>query len=527
MMRYAREDGSHEMVPRYRPVMRALSRRDALLLLGRFGAGAALSVGFPTLAGAQTAKPLRVVVLGAGVAGLSAAYELQRAGHEPIVLEARDRVGGRVWTLRGGDRIRHMGLEDQTVGFDGGLYLNAGAARIPSHHEHILGYCRELDVPLEVMVNSSRSAWLYDQARPEAARVRQRQVMNDLRGALSELMEKAIARGSLDQQLDSDTRKQLAEFLKSYGDLGDAHDYRGSTRAGLLKPPGATANEAPTALPPLTLRQLLDSPSINMVLFEENILMQATMLQPVGGMDRIPAAMANALRVPPVLNAEVREIRRRGDGVRVVWRDRESGAESGADADRAIVTIPLPILARIPADSSPGTAAAIARVRLSESVKVAFQSPPFWEAEQIYGGISFTGGDTRLVWYPSGTFMKPRQVLIAAYASRAQGRSLTARPIAEQIAIARASVDRLHPGHGADLAGGVAVNWSRVPFSEGPWLEWDDDGNDMAAVKVLDDRDGPFLFAGSHLSHYSGHWQEGAILSAKRAVSLVLQENVR
>ncbi len=499
-----------------------------MLLLGRLGAGAAVAGGFPTLARAAVSpeKPLRIIVLGAGIAGLSAAYELQKAGHQPVVLEARGRVGGRVWTLRGGDRIRHTGLEDQTVGFDDGLYLNAGAARIPSHHEHILGYCRELGVPLEVMVNSSRSTWLYDQARPEAARVRQREVINDLRGALSELLEKALAGGSLDEQVDADTRKRLAEFLKSYGDLGDAYDYRGSTRAGLLKPAGATANQAPAALPPLTLRQLVDSPSLSMVLFEENILMQATMLQPVGGMDRIPAAMAAALHAPPVLNAEVREIRRHGSGVRIVWRDRETGAESAADADRAIVTIPLPILARIPADFSPGTAAAIARVRLSESVKVGFQSAPFWEAEQIYGGISFTGGDTRLVWYPSGTFMKPKQVLIAAYASRAQGRSLAARPIAEQIAIARASVDRLHPGHGADLKGGVAVNWSRVPFSEGPWLEWDDDGNDMAATKVLDDPDGPFLFAGSHLSHYSGHWQEGAILSAKRAVSLALQENV-
>ena len=499
-----------------------------MLLLGQLGAGAAMAGGIPGLARAAVPpdKPLRVIVLGAGMAGLSAAYELQKAGHLPIVLEARDRVGGRVWTLRGGDRITMQGMEDQTARFDEGLYLNAGAARIPSHHEHILGYCRELGVPLEVMVNSSRSNWLYDQDRPEAGRLRQREVINDLRGALSELLEKALASGSLDQSIDIDTRKSLAEFLKSYGDLDDGFGYRGSMRAGLSKAPGATSADAPAGLPPLTLRQVLDSPNLNMVLFEENILMQATMLQPVGGMDRIPMAMAAALKAPPVLNAEVREIRRRAGGVRVVWRDRVSGAEHATDADRAVITIPLPILARIPADFSPGASTAIAKVRLSEAVKVAFQSAPFWEAEQIYGGISFTGGDTRLIWYPSGSFMKPRQVLIAAYASRKQGRSLAARPIAEQIALGRASVEQLHPGHGAELTGGVAVDWSRVPFSEGPWVEWDDDGNDLASARVLDDPDGPFLFAGSHLSNYSGHWQEGAILSAKRAVSLILQEKI-
>ena len=503
----------------------ALSRRDLIVLLGRLGTAAIVAgSGLPALAAQpeRTGKPLRVAVLGAGIAGLTAAYELQKAGHLPMVLEARDRVGGRNWTVRGGDRISHLDGEEQQAGFEDGLYLNAGPARIPSHHEHILGYCRELGVPLEVMVNSSRSAFLLDPARTGGPpRIRQREAINDLRGAIAALLEKAIAGGSLDQALDKDTSTKLATFLKSYGDLADTYDYQGSQRSGLARAPGATVAVTPVAVPPRTLRELLDNPNISMVLFEDNILMQATMLQPVGGMDHIPKAMAAALHVPPMLNAEVLRIRRQGAGVGIAWRDRTTGAEQELAADRAIITVPLPILARIPSDFSAPVAAALARVTLSESVKVAFQSAPFWEDEQIYGGISFTGGETRLIWYPSGGFQKPRQVLVAAYSNREQGRALAARPVAEQIALARASVEQLHPGHGRDLSNGIAVDWKKIPYSEGAWIQWDEDGNDRAAISVLDMPDGPFVFAGSHLSQYSGHWQEGAVLSAKRAVGLI------
>jgi monoamine oxidase len=75
----------------------------------------------------------KVVVLGAGLAGLSAAYELGQAGHEVKVVEAQARAGGRVLTLRG---------------FDGGAYADAGAARIPENHEWTMRYVRAFGLPL-------------------------------------------------------------------------------------------------------------------------------------------------------------------------------------------------------------------------------------------------------------------------------------------------------------------------------------------------------------------------------------------
>src|SRR5690242_19314688 len=99
-----------------------------------------------------------VVILGAGIAGLVSAYELSRAGYKVTVLEARDRIGGRSWTIRGGDRIVQTGRPDQHATFGSGLYFNSGPARIPSTHRVILGYARRFGVPLEVFVNANRNA---------------------------------------------------------------------------------------------------------------------------------------------------------------------------------------------------------------------------------------------------------------------------------------------------------------------------------------------------------------------------------
>ena len=96
----------------------------------------------------------RVVVLGAGVAGLSAAHELRKAGYRVTVLEARDRVGGRNWTIRRGTTIEMTDGSRQVCEFDQDLYWNAGPARLPSHHHAVLGYCREFGVALEVAVQA-------------------------------------------------------------------------------------------------------------------------------------------------------------------------------------------------------------------------------------------------------------------------------------------------------------------------------------------------------------------------------------
>jgi monoamine oxidase len=103
---------------------------------------------------------VRVLILGAGLAGLTAAYELGKVGYDCRLLEGRARPGGRVFTVRRGTVSEEDG-PTQTAAFDEGLYFNAGPMRISHHHHTTLAYCRELQVPVEVFVADSESAYFY------------------------------------------------------------------------------------------------------------------------------------------------------------------------------------------------------------------------------------------------------------------------------------------------------------------------------------------------------------------------------
>ncbi|HYU14731.1 MAG TPA: FAD-dependent oxidoreductase, partial [Candidatus Acidoferrum sp.] len=166
---------------------------------------------------ARSGRGVRVVILGAGIAGMVAAYELRKAGYRCTILEALARPGGRVWTVRGGDSIAETRATQRVV-WDRKphLYFNAGAARIPHHHEALLSYCRELKVPLEVMVNDNRGALLHDDAafggQPQLAR----RVISDARGFVAELAARSVEVGALDRALTAEDLVRLRDFLKSF-----------------------------------------------------------------------------------------------------------------------------------------------------------------------------------------------------------------------------------------------------------------------------------------------------------------------
>ncbi|MBV9509669.1 MAG: FAD-dependent oxidoreductase [Caulobacteraceae bacterium] len=509
-----------------------ISRRA---LIGRIGMAGGFGAAFAAMQGlglvsSAAAAPFdgppptvgqgkRVLVLGAGIAGLVLTYELERAGFEVRLLEARRRVGGRNWTIRGGDRVELIGEADQTAGFSEGHYFNAGPARIPSLHQGLLGYCKTLGVPLEVEVNSSRSALMQSDAAFGGRPVRLRQAVNDLRGELSALLAKASNRGALDLDLTPDDKARLVDFLKSYGDLSPSLTYAGSERSGYSRLPGA-ASQTGVAVAPLPLSELLKADTLPSVLFEDNVLMQATMFEPVGGMDQIPRALAGAIRSPIVLGAEVRSIRQSADEAAVTWRDAATGALNRETADYVVVTVPLPVLARVETDFSPSVKSAISGAVYDFAAKVAFEAPRFWEAEDIYGGLSFPSGGTGPVWYPSTGFGSPRGILIGAYVVQAPAQAFEALPLADQIARARAAVERLHPGHGGDLASPVVVDWNRAPFNLGPWIHWPEDGPQAAAFRLLNQPEGRVYFSGAHLSQLPS-WQEGAVLAAHRTIGLL------
>jgi monoamine oxidase len=514
----------------------SLTRRALLERLGMVGGVSAVYLGMEAMgllnAPPASAEPFAlppapgrkrsVVILGAGIAGLVSAYELRRAGWDVTVIEARDRIGGRVWTVRGGDRIEQMGRPDQFCGFSKGLYLNAGAARIPTAHHTILGYAKKLGVPIEVMVNANRaSRWDF-----RGRTVANRQAMNDVRGRIAELLFKAVNKGALDEELSAVDKDVMRNFLGAYGGLSRPNgEYKGDGRSGYSVLPGAYG-EAGTTLPPMKLEDILKERGwVLPLLFEEIFDQQSPMFQPVGGMDRIAHALYEQVKPAVRLRTPVTAIRRIGERVRI-----EHGGGK-IDADYCICTLGVNLLARIPNDFSPVKQAAMKDIAYVPAVKVAFESRRFWEEEGVYGGVGWTDAMSENVLYPSGNWHGEKGVLVAAYVAgwtaQDHPEKFTALSHEERFRISREVVGRMHPGRAGELTKPVTVAWGLTRWSEGvgpanpDWFQ----NPRPARYTELYKPEGPIFFAGEHLS-YVPFWQEGAALSAQAAMN-ALQARVQ
>jgi monoamine oxidase len=512
----------------------SVTRRDFLERLGMVGGYSAAFLGMEAMgllnAPPASAEPFqlpraprrgrRVVILGAGIAGLVSAYELKRAGWDVTVLEARDRVAGRVWTIRGGDRIVQTGRPDQICRFSDGHYLNAGAARLPSQHHVILGYAKALNVPLEVMVNSSRSTkWDFGGQVHHS-----RQMLNDMRGQISSLLAKAIDRNALDQELRGGEKEAMRQFIAFYGELAQNGDYRPLGRSGFAVEPGGYS-EAGQALPPLALADFMRNPAMALPLvFEEIFDQQTPMLQPVGGMDRIAHALYQQVRGNVRLNTPVTAIRRQGDGVRIEL----AGGRAPVVADYCICTLGVNLLERLPNDFSAAKKAAIAGVPYIRALKVAFEAPRFWEEEGIYGGVGWTDQVTENLLYPSGGFHSPRGVLVGAYVAGWTGNHVQpfeAMSHEQRFDACRQVIERMHPGKARLLEKGITVAWGLTPWSEGVGPghpDWNGQVRGARYTELLRP-EGPVIFAGEHLS-YVQFWQEGAALSAQAAMRVLAEQ---
>jgi monoamine oxidase len=467
----------------------------------------------------QSGTGKSVVVLGAGIAGLVAAYELRKAGYDVTLLEARDRVGGRVWTIRGGERIEQIDRPLQQAQFSDGMYFNAGPARIPSWHHAVVGYAKQLNVPMEVFVNSHMATgWDFN------GKVRSgRQMVNDMQGRVVELLAKAIDTRALDVAMPKEELDQFRQFLQFYGGLNDKGVLVAQPSSGFSDWPGGFDHPG-KPLDPLTIKELLPSRGAAFPqIFQAIIDMQPTMMQPVGGMDRIAHALYLAIQPSVKLNEPVTAIRREGAGVRVEHR---SGVTR---ADYAVVTLPANLLAKIASDFSPAKKAALKEANYLKSAKVAFESPRFWEDDGVYGGLAWTDKLNENVIYPSDKFHSSRGVIVGAYVAgwthQDTPEAFTKLPIAEQIRISAGSIEALHPGKSRLLEKPVVVNWGQVPYSEGVGALWgggpgQDGERRTGAYLELLKPEGPIFFAGEHLS-YVGLWQEGSALSAHEAVKLL------
>lgn len=536
----------------------AFSRRD---FLSRVGAAGGYGAAFFAMQGigivpmkaeepaAFQAEPgvgngVSVVILGGGIAGLVAAYEMRKLGYRCTVLEARSRPGGRNWTVRGGDTVRFLDGTVQHCEWGAGNYQNFGPARLPSVHKAMLGYCRELGIPMEVEVNSTRSAHLQNDNVNGGQPMIQRQVLNDTRGHVAELLSKYMASANLDAEMTADDRQRMLDFLRYYGPLDKAGKYVGSDRAGYKKTAGA-GEDVGVLSEPISMKTLLDGNFWEAIFYEETFDWQATMFQPVGGMDRIPYAFAKSLGDVVRFNAPVTEIRKTSKGVKVGYT--EAGVPKQIEAEYCICALPLQLLKKIPNDFDAPHAKVIAECTYSHAFKIAWESRRFWEQEHnVYGGLEFVGQGLSPVWLPSAGFFSNRGVLVSGYTEA--DKAFEAMPMEAKLAASRLSVEKLHPGFGRELEKPVYVNWGQMEWNEGSWIGSYDashvrhsnvrpparlssipqylmEGVTMGnpPYEALIQPDGPIVFAGDHVSHQVG-WQEGAALSSLRAIRMINEQ---
>ena len=461
-----------------------------------------------------------VVILGAGISGMAAAYELSKAGYRCTILEATARAGGRNQTARGGDVIEEFNSR-QWVGFDDRdhLYANLGPARIPHHHRTILGYCKAFGVALEVFTNDNRAAFFHNVERFGGRSVVSRRVLTDTRGYIAELLAKAVDRNALDDVLTGEDKERILDMLVAYGGLNPDRLYVGSPRGGYR---GARVNAGLNAgepNDPLDFSALLKSDFWRFKLHFDDFLNQnPTLLQPVGGMDEIVKAFER--RVGPLIRYRtvVEEIRKTPRGVRIVHKSAGRGVSDALEADFAICTIPAPVLKDIPNDFSPEVRETLESLTFVPAVKIAFQARRrFWEEDHaIYGGISWTDQDITQIWYPAYGYHRDKGIIIGAYIwdeRPGQGLHFARMTPSERLRAAIAEGERIHPGYGAELESGISRSWPTTPFQKGGWPE-------SKSPPALQKPDGAIHFAGDQITALPG-WQEGAALAAHVAVSAI------
>ena len=502
----------------------ALTRRRFLEQLGLVGGSslvmtamsswdlmAGQAQGRPQLTGKPTKN--KVIVLGAGVSGLVTAYELGKLGYDVRVIEARERVGGLAWTVRRGTEHTEIGGGDkQTCTFDDGLYVNVGPWRIPFTHTGVLGYCREVGVPMELFINEAENSYFFYEGEQYGAlagkRMRLREVKADMFGHINELLVKATDQNKLDVPMTAEDKERFIRFLvssgyldattKTYKAIGDssrqAYDTSALLRAGI----GNRIRAVP----------LTDGTSA------------APIFQPVGGMDQFPKGLARAIGTQKIsMGMEVISVRQDETGVKVAVLDTKSGKKSELVADFVAVCLPMPIIAKLDINFSPEMMASAKAVATSNSAKMGLaMKRRFWEEDdQIFGGHLYSNLPLGEFSYPSTGFFSKKGVLLGLYANGPVGTMLDQTP-AQRVEHVLSNAAKVHPQVRTEFESGFGVWWKKVKYNEGGYAT----GSATARRVQLSKMENRLVIGSAAVCPYSEpDWQEGAVAAGWQTVKTI------
>ncbi len=406
----------------------------------------------PALQGSGKGKT--VIILGAGLAGMTAAYELGKLGYACTLIEARGFAGGRCQTARAGKVLEELGGEKQVCRFDKGQYINFGPWRIPFNHRSTLHYTREFGIVMELFNNDNEAAYVYNEHAdgPLAGRrLRQFEVKADMRGHVDELLAKSLKGGLMDQQVTAQDKALLIDYLANEGHLSRKDlAYRGTGGRGYKVNPGAGLSPGPgVPSDPLGFSDLLRSRLGHIYHSVHEFEQQATMLQPVGGMDQIARGFEKRVGRKIRYNTEVTALRNLPDKVEVMVKDAHTGKAGLFTGDFCLCTIPLSVLRHVEANFSDRFKTAIQGAAYAPVGKMGLQMKRrFWEEDDgIYGGHVLT--DTKginLISVPSSNWQGKKGTLLGYYNFAADAAEISALSLKERTEYALAAGEKVFPG---------------------------------------------------------------------------------
>jgi len=424
---------------------------------------------------------VRVVVAGAGLAGLTAARYLERAGAEVTVVEARDRVGGRVQTLRG---------------FAHGQHAEAGADLIEAEQTQVLALAAEFGLPATRIL---RKGWGF-YGTSAGGRRTIRSAPDTFERAGEQLSSHIAAFKAAGKRWDSGVgqwlaRQSVADWVKSARVDADLAAALCGLRGFFLADPSD-----------LALLQLVDQ------FASDEIPGAAKMFRLSDGNDALPLALAASLRGRLLLNTQMRRVRRRGPALQIAVDD---GRLRQLNADYAVIAVPATMVRKIvfrpalPDDQW----RAIIRLRYGPATRLLLQfDRRFWSRR---GRRAAYGSDQPIgaVW-DGNEQQGGRAGILTLLAGGNAAREV--RTIVRDDGWP-GLVRRLSwLGRPARLLHATAIAWDRDPWVRGGYAVFDA-GFDPMLRPWLARPAGRIVFAGEHTSDRWQGYMNGAVETGKRA----------
>jgi monoamine oxidase len=444
-------------------------------------------------------RPKKIVVVGAGLAGLSAAYELTEAGHDVTVLEARGRAGGRVQTLR-----------DQ---FSDGLYAEAGAMNVYDIHDWTLKYIKLFGLTLHPSTPNALASVTYMRGRRIVAK--QGQPVEYPLDLTSE--EKRLGRKGMWDKYVRPAVEEVGDYDAEGWPTPALLKYDRMTFTDLLRQRGASP-DAVFLLKLGALGAFGDGPdTLSALVVLREAAHRAKEKQNFyirGGTDMLPRAFAARLSERIRYGAPVVGIEQDSGRVNVAYL--QAGARATLAADRVVCAVPFTVLRRIKVspDFTPEKRRAVEEMPYTSVARTYLQtSSKFWLEEGLSGYGSTDISNTFV--FDAAPGQTGKRGILETYVAGPRARQVTAMREDERIYSSLALVEKVLPRVRGEFEVGATKCWDEDEWARGAYA-WYRPGQMQSLLPHVARPEGRIHFAGEHASSLFG-WMQGAFESGNRA----------